>query len=216
MQALKMGNRALTLTVLLLCFSALVFGQGYQGGLRGRVMDAQGAVIANAKVEITDDATNLKRDTVSNTEGEFVFSAVNPATYTLSAENAGFKKFERKVIIGTQEFITLDVKLEVGAVTESVLVSEEVPLMETSNASQGTLLDRQKLIDLPNVGRNPFIMAWVTPGVIPSNDPRFVRFQDQSGSSTVSANHGRYQSRGDHSFHRKRGRDENPDQHVRR
>jgi hypothetical protein len=149
-------------------------------------MDAQGAVIANAKVEITDDATNLKRDTVSNAEGEFVFSAVNPATYTLSAENAGFKKFERKVIIGTQEFITLDVKLEVGAITESVLVSEEVPLMETSNASVGALLDRQKLIDLPNVGRNPFIMAWVTPGVVPSNDPRFVRFQDQSGSSTVS------------------------------
>jgi len=186
MQGLTLRQRALALTVLLLCFSALVFGQGYQGGLRGRVMDAQGAVIANAKVEITDDATNLKRDTVSNAEGEFVFSAVNPATYTLSAENAGFKKFERKVIIGTQEFITLDVKLEVGAITESVLVSEEVPLMETSNASQGTMLDRQKLVDLPNVGRNPFIMAWITPGVIPSNDPRFVRFQDQSGSSTVS------------------------------
>src|SRR5258708_17565304 len=76
--------------------------------------------------------------------------------------------------------------MEVGAVTESVLVSEEVPLMETSNASQGTLLDRQKLVDLPNVGRNPFIMAWVTPGVTPAGDPRFVRFQDQSGSSQVS------------------------------
>jgi protocatechuate 3,4-dioxygenase beta subunit len=112
MQGLTLRHRALALTVLLLCFSALVFGQGYQGGLRGRVMDAQGAVIANAKVEITDDATNSKRDTVSNAEGEFVFSAVNPATYTLSAENAGFKKFERKVIIGTQEFITLD---EVGS-----------------------------------------------------------------------------------------------------
>ncbi|MBI2681286.1 MAG: TonB-dependent receptor [Candidatus Solibacter usitatus] len=186
MQVLNLRHRALALTVLLLCFSALVFGQGYQGGLRGRVMDAQGAVIANAKVEITDEATNVKRDTVSNAEGEFVFSAVNPATYTLSAENAGFKKFERKVIIGTQEFITLDVKLEVGAITESVLVSEEVPLMETSNASQGTLLDRQKLIDLPNVGRNPFIMAWVAPGVTPAGDPKFVRFQDQSGSSYVS------------------------------
>src|SRR5258708_30538930 len=75
--------------------------------------------------------------------------------------------------------------MEVGAITESVLVSEEVPLMETSNASQGTLLDRQKLVDLPNVGRNPFIMAWVTPGVTPAGDPRFVRFQDPRRSSQV-------------------------------
>src|SRR6185295_10884511 len=141
--------RLFSYSLLALATAGLMWGQGYQGGLRGRLMDAKGAVIANAKVEITDDATNLKRDTVSNAEGEFVFSAVNPATYTLSAENAGFKKFERKVIIGTQEFITLDIKLEVGAVTESVLVSEEVPLMETSNASVGQLLDRQKLIDLP-------------------------------------------------------------------
>ena len=189
MQALlntRIGSRLFAFSILALAMTSLAWGQGYQGGLRGRVMDAQGAVIANAKVEITDDATNVKRDTVSNAEGEFVFSAVNPATYTLSAENAGFKKFERKVIVGTQEFITLDVKLEVGAITESVLVTEEVPLMETSNASQGTLLDRQKLMDLPNVGRNPFIMAWVTPGVMPAGDPKFVRFQDQSGSSQVS------------------------------
>jgi len=189
MQALlntRKGSRLFVYSILALAMTSLAWGQGYQGGLRGRVMDAQGAVIANAKVEITDDATNTKRDTVSNAEGEFVFSSVNPATYTLSAENAGFKKFERKVIVGTQEFITLDVKLEVGAITESVLVSEEVPLMETSNASQGTLLDRQKLMDLPNIGRNPFIMAWVTPGVTPAGDPKFVRFQDQSGSSQVS------------------------------
>ena len=78
MEGLGLRNRVLTLTVLLVCFSALVFGQGYQGGLRGRVMDAQGAVIANAKVEITDDATNLKRDTVSNAEGEFVFPPSTP------------------------------------------------------------------------------------------------------------------------------------------
>lgn len=173
-------------TLLLINSLAFLWGQSYQGGLRGRVVDEQGAVIANAKVQIVDVATNVTRDTATNSEGEFVFSAVNPATYEVTAENAGFKKFNRKVIIGTQEFITLDIRLEVGAVTESVVVNEETPLMETSNASQGTLLDRQKLVDLPNIGRNPFIMAWVAPGVIPQGDARFVRFQDQSGSSQVS------------------------------
>jgi hypothetical protein len=46
--------------------------------------------------------------------------------------------------------------------------------------------DRQKLMDLPNIGCNPFIMAWVAPGITPAGDPKFVRFQDQSGSSQVS------------------------------
>lgn len=178
--------RSAALALVVAGCSALLWGQAYTGGLRGRVIDEQGAVIANARVKIADVATNVGTETVTNSEGEFVFTSVNPGTYSVTAENPGFKKFERKVIIGTQQFITLDVKLEVGAVTESVVVNEETPLMETSNASQGTLLDRQKLIDLPNIGRNPFIMAWVAPNVVPTSDPRFVRFQDQSGSSSVS------------------------------
>lgn len=166
--------------------TGLAQAQSFYGGIRGQVKDGQGASIVNAKVTITDDATQVSRATVTNSDGEYVFSSVEPATYTIVCENPGFKKFTRKVIIGTQQFVTLDLPLMVGDVSESVMVTEEVPLMETSNASVGTLIDRQKLVDLPNIGRNPFIMAWVTPNVVPASDPRFVRFQDQSGSSFAS------------------------------
>src|ERR1035438_10439618 len=70
------------------------------------------------------------------------------ATTVYVAEAPGFKRFERKhVIVATQETVSLDLKMEIGSVSESVQVTEEVPLIETSNASQGQVLDRQQLVD---------------------------------------------------------------------
>ena len=76
--------------------------------------------------------------------------------------------------------------LEVGSVSETINVTEEVPLMETANASNGQVIDRQKIVDLPNLGRNPFMMAKIAPNVVQAGDPRFNRMQDQSGSSQIS------------------------------
>src|SRR5712692_1330683 len=161
--------------------------QSYFGGVRGGVSDAGAGAMADVKVTLIDEATNISRSALSNAQGEYVFSAVNPATYTMSAEAPGFKKFQnRGIVVGTQQFVTIDFKLEVGQVTESVQVTEEAPLMETSNASTGQVVDRQKLIDLPNLGRNPFMMARIAPNIVQAGDPRFNRMQDQSGSSQIS------------------------------
>ena len=117
----------------------------------------------------------------------FSFSQVVPATYTVVAEAPGFKRFERKhVIVATQETVSLDLKMEIGSVSESVQVTEEVPLIDTSNASQGQVLDRQQLVDLPNLGRNPFMMSKLAQNVTPVGDPHYNRMEDQSGSSQIS------------------------------
>jgi hypothetical protein len=143
--------------------------------------------MASAKVNLTNDATQVSRATITNGEGEFVFSQVDPATYTLSAESPGFKKLDKKgVIVATAEFLTVDLKMEVGDITSSVSVTEEVPLIETSNASNGQVMDSQKLTDLPNLGRNPFLLAKLSSNVVAAGDPRFNRMQDQSGSSQIS------------------------------
>jgi hypothetical protein len=71
-----------------------------------------------------------------------------------------------------------------------VQVTGEVPLIESSNASNGQFLDTQKLTDLPNLGRNPFLLAKLAANVNPVGDPRFNRFQDQSGSSAISISGG--------------------------
>jgi hypothetical protein len=106
-------------------------------------------------------------------------------------EAPGFKKMLRnQIVVGTQEFVTLDVKLELGSVNESVMVTVEVPLLETSNASNGQVITAQQLADLPNLGRNPYLMSKLSNNVVPVGDPRWNRFQDQIGSSAISVGGG--------------------------
>src|ERR1700722_5292054 len=165
--------------------------QSYLGGVRGLVQDPGKATIATAKVTLTNQGTNVARSELSNASGEFSFSQVDPGTYTLTAESPGFKKVEQKgIVVGTQEFLTIDLKLEVGSVTESVQVTEEIPPLESSNASQGQVLDNQKLSDLPNLGRNPFMLSKIVPNVIPVGNPAYNRMEDQSGSSSISISGG--------------------------
>lgn len=143
-----------------------ISAQSIYGSIRGLVTDPTGAIVANAKVTLINEGTNEQRNATSNNLGEYVFSQVIPGTFTVALEAQGFKKMERKgVILETQGQVTVDLKLEVGNVAESVTVTTEVPLIETSNASQGQLIDRQKLVDLPNIGRNPFIMSKLAPNI---------------------------------------------------
>jgi len=161
--------------------------QSIYGGLRGIVTDKSGASVADASVTLTNEGTNATRATQTTSGGEYVFSQLVPATYTVVVETKGFKKFERKnIIVNTQNDVTIDVGLEVGNVTESVLVTEEVPLLETSTASMGQVIDRQKIADLPILGRNPYLFARFANNVAPVGHPGYVRMQDQSGSSQIS------------------------------
>src|SRR5262249_38893453 len=85
-----------------------VYGQTYQGGLRGAAHDTTGAVIVGAQLKLINEETNVERSTTTNSDGEYSFANVLPGTYTLSASQTGFKKAEYKGIrIGTHTFITL-------------------------------------------------------------------------------------------------------------
>lgn len=165
-----------------------VWAQSFQGGIRGRVSDASGGSVAGAEVSLTNTATSLVSRVTANEQGEYAFSAINPGQYDLSVTRAGMKRYERKgVVLGTQVFLTLDVAMEVGEMSQTIDVTASEPLLETAIPSAGQLLDRQKLVDLPNIGRNPFIvLARLSPNAIPTGNPKFSRMQDQSGSSTIS------------------------------
>ncbi len=175
----------------LIAMSFTANAQSIYGNLRGLITDGQGGVLTGAKVTLIDEGTNLTRSVLTNGSGEYSFASVTPATYKLVAEAPGFKKFERGGVgVATQQAVTLDVKMELGSVTESVMVTEEAPLLETANASQGQVVDRQKLIDMPNLGRNPFMMSRLAPTVQQVGNPAYNRMQDQSGSSQISINGG--------------------------
>src|SRR5215467_10794251 len=188
LQMLSGAFRAATLfvlTVLPLC------AQTYQGGVRGLVQDPDGAAIPAAKVTLINPATGVSRSTLSAATGEYTFSSVDPATYNMTGPAPGFKRMQRnQVVVGTQEFVTLDVKLDLGSVNESVMVTAEVALIETANASNGQVVNSQQLADLPNLGRNTYLMSKLANNVVPVGDPRWNRFQDQIGSSAISVGGG--------------------------
>src|SRR5207245_8262550 len=86
----------------------------------------------------------------------------------------------------TQQFVTLDVTLAVGGIEESITVTGQSPLIDTSTASTGGVLDRQALESLPSPGRNAFLIGITIPTFTPVGDPQFNRQQDQSNASIVS------------------------------
>ena len=106
--------------LLVVASAGAVLGQGFQGGLRGSVKDA-GGVIPGVEVTLTNEQTNIKRSSVTNERGEFVFANVDPGNYGVKATLQGYKTADRAGIrVGTQQFLTLDLTMEVGSITENV------------------------------------------------------------------------------------------------
>ena len=104
--------------------------------------DDSGGVIPGVTVTLINEANGATRESVSNEEGLYNFAAVPPGIYTVKAELTGFKTFEHKGIrVGAQQFVTIDIKLEVGQLQETITVTGDAPLIETSNASTGGVID---------------------------------------------------------------------------
>ncbi len=166
--------------------ASLAFAQGFTGGIRGAINDS-GGVIPGADVTLTNEATNVSRSTTSNDAGEYNFPNLGPGTYTLRATLQGYKTYVRGgLTVGTQQFLTLDVTLEVGALEETITVTGQAPLIETSNASTGTTLNNEALQTLPAPGRNAFMIGTTVPTVVPTGDTQFNRQQDQTNASLLS------------------------------
>ena len=185
-RCVRAGVTALFAAVLLASLTTPASAQSYQGAIRGLVRDAQG-VIPGAEVVIVNEETSAQRTVMTNEVGEYVFPSVLPGTYSIKASLAGFKTEERKGLkLATQQQIVQDFTLEVGTLSEQVTVTAEVPIVERSNANAATVMSSEQISALPIFGRNTFYSAISTPGVIQSGDPQFVRYQDQSGASSIS------------------------------
>src|SRR5262252_3145599 len=179
-------HRVLACIVALVAVAHPALAQQFTGGVRGEVRDANG-VIPGVTVSLVNEATNISREVVTNDVGQYNFPAVPPGTYTLKTTLTGYKSYESKgLVVGTQQFITLDVMLQVGALEESITVTGQSPLIDTSTASTGGVLDQQALESLPAPGRNAFLIGVTVPTVMPTGDPQFNRQQDQTNASRVS------------------------------
>src|SRR5438093_3982923 len=177
---------ALICALLLIAGAVSAGAQQFTGGVRGLVRDANG-IIPGVAVTLTNEATNISREVTTNEAGQYSFPAVPPGTYTLKTQLTGYKTFESKgLTVGTQQFITLDIVLEVGRLEENITVTGQSPLIDTANASHAASLDREALESLPAPGRNAFLIGVTVPTVMPVGDPQFNRQQDQTNASRVS------------------------------
>ncbi len=160
--------------------------QTFTGSVRGEVKDANG-ILPGATVTLVNEATNVSRDTVTNEVGQYAFPAVTPGTYTVKVSLTGYKVHERKgLTIATQQQVALDVALELGTIQESITVTGESPLIDTTSASTGAVIDEKALALLPAPGRAAYLMAVTVPTVVATGDAQFNRQQDQTNASLIS------------------------------
>src|SRR5712692_9754345 len=174
---------------LVLCclICAAAWSQEFRATITGRVVDAQGAVVPNTKITATLISTGAKSETVSGADGGYTIPFLTPGAYRLEAQVAGFKRYVREGLdVSTGERVGLDIRLELGPVSESVTVTAETPLLETATATTGQVIRSAQVENMPMNGRTPLVLAQLAMGVVPNSDPKFNRPFDNAGPSGFS------------------------------
>lgn len=155
------------LTAGILAASSL-FGQATTAKVVGSVTDPSGAVIAGAKVDIRSVQTNVTRSTSTDQQGNYEFNFLPVGAYTLAVEATGFQTANvTSFQLSLDQTARVDVKLTLGQTAESIKVEAGAILMQTENATVGTVIDSQKVVELPLNGRSFVQLALLTPGVNP-------------------------------------------------
>jgi len=157
-----------TFVVTALLASSSIQAQQYLGTLSGSVSDATGAKIIGASVTAKSTSTNFVTKAVTNESGNYTIPFLTPDTYSVTIEARGFGKQERTgVVLTAGANVATDFSLNPGTDTQSVLVTaESASIIDTSSPTIATTLNYQEVTDLPNEGRNPYVMATLTPGVV--------------------------------------------------
>lgn len=159
-------SAAILSLMLVLGFHA--YAQTISGSISGRIIDAQGAVIPNASVTATEPTKNVTVNTKSNDQGDFVFAGLQPGTYNITVEAAGFKKLDRSnVPLDANDKLALgNLALQVGALSEAVEVSAQAALLQTESVERSATITGKQMENLEVNGRNPLALAGVLPGVV--------------------------------------------------
>src|SRR5678815_4687764 len=180
-----MQPRLVGLLVITCCLfvESPVFGQESTAEIRGRVMDAQNAAIPGAIITITNQATGVVRQAVSNADGTYFITAVSPGLYALEAGLPGFAKYLRRdVRLDLGRTATLDVQLSVGGLAETITITSETPLVDLTSKEIGGNVTNREVTMLPSVNGNFVGMVALLPGVISNIST------ESFGSDAISAN----------------------------
>ena len=171
------------LALLLLAMPAGIYAQRYLGSIAGEVTDPTGAKVPDATVTAEETGTHFKTIGTSNQAGAYSFPALNPGTYVVTTTAAGFRTETRSGLVLTAgQSQNVDFQLATGTATETIDVTAENLLLDNGSANIATTLSTKEVTDLPNIGRNPFVMATLGVGIINNGSGGY--FQGKSSQFT--------------------------------
>jgi len=147
--------------------ASLLYGQARDtASMFGSVTDAQAAMVPGARVTITNTATGQTRTVDTDSSGGYVFPLLPVGSYSLTVEQTGFRKYERRgILLQTNENIRVDASLEVGNVQETVTVEALAATVDTRSATLNSTVDSKRVVELPLNGRNPADLIMLAAGV---------------------------------------------------
>ena len=178
------AGRICASALLFFALSAVGFAQS-RGSITGRVTDPQNAVIAGASVTVKDILNGTANRVTTNQTGYYEVGNLDPGTYSVTVEQAGFKVTVRDgITLETGSRLEIDVKLEVGQATQSIEVTAETPLVDTTSAASDRVLDNREVAQLPYTTMNPFSLQALTPGVVFTGSPGIARVFDNAGTAS--------------------------------
>lgn len=177
---------ALLTAAVVLAFTGTALAQAVRGTLLGNVTDTQGAPVPGVTVRATETQTNVARTVVTNQSGHYVFANMKDGLYRVETELTGFKKFSRDGIeVKVNSTMRVDVILEVGAMTETVEVVQETPLLQTDRADTGRTIEGRQVQELPLGYGRSFQGMWATvPGTVTLSRPHSQFFNPQDSQET--------------------------------
>ncbi len=178
-------RRALGAACVWLLASALCApAQETRSMIYGRVLDPQGMAVAGATVVVTSEDTNTSMTLTTNVTGYYEANLLLPGRYRITAEITGFKKTIRTgVVLPVSTRSEVNLQLELGAVTESVSVTAEAPLLDTSTVSSGRIMDTRNVLSLPVFNNSPVLLVKLAPGVQSSEARRYNGVNALGGAS---------------------------------
>lgn len=182
---------ALLSVALLLATASGVMAQEFRATIKGQVVDSSQASLPGATASALNQETGEVATAVTNRDGSYTIPFLRPGLYTLTVEMPSFQKYTRKDMrLQVGETAAINVTLNIGGVTENVTVSAESPVLETSNANRGTVIDSQKIAELPLQSRSPMALVVLVAGVNYNAQAIYLRPFDNGALAAWSMNGG--------------------------
>ncbi len=171
------------LAMLCLCAVPVCFAQEFRATLIGQVTDPTGAVVPGVKVRATKIDTNVSREVDTTSDGYYTLPGLDPGRYNVTLTKEGFQTVRRnEIVLQVAEKLGLNVKMEVGAMSQEITVVGEQDLVQTTSASRGLVFDPIQMQEIPLNGRQAYMLMRLSPGVMFA--------QRQFGSSGFSGTRG--------------------------